>query len=79
VLNNNQESILGPTDCVGVGELKRRGKRLHFVGNAITVAIGDRPDGGLARTYKKHVGGRRNRHVAGVRNDRKKFNLKTWG
>jgi hypothetical protein len=79
VLHDDQETLVGPADAVRDLEVERRREHLHFVGDAVAVAIGHRPDSGLARADEEHVGRGRHRHVPGVRHDGEEIDLEAGG
>ncbi len=70
VLDHDQEAVLGPAHAVGLLEVERWSEGLHLIGDAVAVAIGNGPQGGLARAHEQHVGRRRDRHVTRVGHDR---------
>ena len=79
VLDDEQEPVLRPADSVRHLEVERRRERLDLVGDVVAVAVGDRPHHGLARADEQHVGGRRHRHVPGIRYDRIQLDLESRG
>ena len=79
VFSHDQETVLGPAHAVGHLEVERGRKRLHLVGNAVAVAVRHGPNGGFAGAHKQHVGGRCNRHVAGIWHHGKQLDLEAIG
>ena len=74
-LGDVEEPVLGKTDAVRDDEVERGCEALHLVGGPVLVAIGDRPDGILARADEGDHALRPDGHVPGVGDDRVEIDL----
>jgi len=54
--SNNQETVFGKANTVGVAELDRRCESFDFSGSVTVVAVGHSPNGCLACTDEQHIG-----------------------
>ena len=69
LLGDDQEPVIGKAGAVRNRLRQRRGKVLHLVRNAVFVAVGNRPDLGIAGANEGHNDLRSDGHVARIGND----------
>ena len=77
LLGDVEEAVLGEADAVRDDEVDGRREPLHFVGDAVLVAVRDDPHVVLARADENRDPLRADSHMAGVRNDCEEFDLET--
>ena len=79
LLGDVEEAIVGKAGTVRDREVDRRSEILHLVGDAVFVAVGNRPDRGFARADEGHNALRSDRHVARVRHHGIELDLEPAG